>query len=124
MPMAAFRICGGHHQPINVHELKTNVPFHLGLILFYSCKIRGLIKIVQYGLMSFNDHPVWSVQMNFTPNNHDTLVVYCHPFCPFLSSVFLFYLCVHQHFRGRKNRCYRLAVQRAFVYATKARKIK
>ncbi|KAJ0068791.1 hypothetical protein NL108_010866, partial [Boleophthalmus pectinirostris] len=31
------------------------------------------------------------------------------------------------HFRGRKNRCYKLAVRavrRAFVYATKARKIK
>ncbi|XP_014022322.1 39S ribosomal protein L20, mitochondrial-like [Salmo salar] len=63
--------------------------------------------------------------MNLTPNSPDTLVVCCHPFCPFLSSVFLFsYLCVHQHFRGRKNRCYRLAVRRAFVYATKALKIK
>ncbi|XP_028854970.1 large ribosomal subunit protein bL20m [Denticeps clupeoides] len=32
-----------------------------------------------------------------------------------------------RHFRGRKNRCYRLAVRavrRAFVYATKARKAK
>ncbi|KAG9260714.1 39S ribosomal protein L20, mitochondrial [Astyanax mexicanus] len=32
-----------------------------------------------------------------------------------------------RHFRGRKNRCYKLAVRtvcRAFVYATKARKVK
>lgn len=40
---------------------------------------------------------------------------------------FTLYMFILQHFRGRKNRCYSLAVRavrRAFVYATKARRLK
>lgn len=40
---------------------------------------------------------------------------------------FTLYVFIPQHFRGRKNRCYSLAVRavrRAFVYATKARRLK
>lgn len=48
---------------------------------------------------------------------------HCWRFC-LLHTVCLF---IPKHFRGRKNRCYSLAVRavrRAFVYATKARRLK
>ncbi|XP_016115068.1 large ribosomal subunit protein bL20m [Sinocyclocheilus grahami] len=47
-------------------------------------------------------------------------------FSPFLITAG-YGVCFSQHFRGRKNRCYSLAVRavrRAFVYASKARKVK